>query len=157
MPEITRTIDYRWGRRLKGWLRRNEVFRILDRQGPSDAELCDWTGGGCRLLAETLLPILEGQFPDYSFALKTLGSEDCPAEHVVVEARSPQGALRYIDGDGVTIKKTLLRRIEAEAGQELRVIDYDSDELDSWEIQSPPIKRALLARAIEEALRGGKL
>ena len=152
-----KTLDSVWGRRLARWLRRHQVFSVLDRHGPADAELCDWTGGGCRVLAETLLPLLNREFPGWSFALKVVASEDCPAEHVVVQVRDPRGRMRYIDGDGVSTEKTLLRRLAVEVTSNVCLSDYDPATLNEWEIQSPPIKRALLAELFETAFAEGDL
>jgi hypothetical protein len=75
----------KFGKSLRRSLRQDQALRILDRTHDG----CDWTAGGCWLLAEALRRMVP-----YA-QLRGVATRECPVDHVVIQV----GEI-VLDGDG---------------------------------------------------------
>lgn len=144
-------INYSWGLSLRRWLRRPEIFTILDQLNDSDAQFDTWDAGGCRLLACSLHEVIKEQPLLGTCSLETLASNECPADHVVLKVITPANGTWYLDARGATRKTTLLRRFAKEETRiGVKLVSYNDKLLDKYEIQCPPLKFARLVNELKK-------
>jgi len=146
-------IDKLWGTHLRHWLELPNTFRLLDRLSSHDAEFTSWHAGGCRVLACAVKASLTRLRYPGDLSLKILASNESPADHVIVEIRTPKGKVWYVDGEGAARKETLLRKFAARENRtNPRLVKYERNLLDRHEIQSPPYKLSRITAALCEVI-----
>ena len=151
MPDIQ--IDGPWGTHLRHWLKVPRTFALLDQLSPDDAQFVSWHAGGCRVLAEAICLALKSLRYPGDVTLKIIASNESPADHVIVEIRTPKGKLWYVDGDGAARKETLLRKFAARENRtNPRLVKYERNLLDRHEIQCPPYKLSRITAALCEVI-----
>ena len=92
-------------RRLKAFLRSDAAYRAY-------LPTSTWTSGGCWLLAQALQHVLGGKL----VALKSEGG----IEHVVLQVGE-----RFVDGDGFSLRASLLGRWREQEGMRVHVVPFD--------------------------------
>lgn len=146
-------IDRSWGTHLRHWLELPSTFRLLDRLSSDDAEFTSWHSGGCRVLACAVKTCLTRLRYPGDLSLKMLASNESPADHVIVKVKAPLGPIWYIDADGTTKERTLIRRFAKREGRTaVRIIEYDEPVLDLYEIQCPPYKLFQVTTALSQVI-----
>lgn len=103
-------INRAFGQTLNAFLYSPHVFRILGDEGT-------WSSGGCWILAEALRRWIGPEAE-----LKTVASDRCPTEHVVVRISSQL----FIHASGVVTRKQLLREMRlAEGLRSARIVNFN--------------------------------
>jgi hypothetical protein len=132
--------------RLRAFLNTGRAYSVLDRTAARGGM---WTAGGCAILAEAIHALLPS-----SRVLDLYDHRGGP-QHVVVE--TPTGDL--IDGDGVSIRRTLLRRWVRMEGLRppLRFRPHDPARCHASGIPCAPEDIARIRRFLARAIRADLL
>jgi hypothetical protein len=86
-------------------------------------------------------------------SLKILTSNESAADHVILKVKAPPGTIWYIDADGTTKERTLIRRFAKREGRTgVRIIDYDETVLDHYGIECPPYKLFQVTKALSQVI-----